>query len=581
MCSPLFFRLALLLAMFIGMSSEALAVNSYRWLGGTSGNETDWGTSTNWVVSPSTSTFPGNIGGNTDTTLFDSTGITKTIEVGFSGTINPSLDTLTFQDSYTLNIDSSSSLSLSGLSEVQSGNLVLGDIDHPGSYLNGDIQVDAGATLSGFFGNMTGLNNLGTIAPGDANTISELIVQGDFMPAPTSFLRIKIGSETSNDTMLVFGNSILNDSTMVIVPRAGFIVGNPYFIFFSSSFSGAFKLAQPSALDGALSESFGYIVYTINGFTSVIPNGAATYANQQLALAQTANWFGSQLQNRILGYTSPHNPTLWLTIVDGSNKLSNTGNGFKVSPKNVALGLEKSTHDSLCGLSLAYTHINSEGLVAAESANLKGDLYQIGSYGSHDQNNWRLGGHVTLGVTDNMDSQRWIDMGMGYATALSQFQAHSFSAAAQASYLGLSSNKSLSLQPLAGLQYQWLSRNHFMEQGSTGLELNVSHANYHSLRSRLGLALENDFNESVHPFGLAAWEHEFANKAGQVSASIPNVSINFNDLSGTPLNRESFVGKLGLSITKQKIWHLSAFYEGRHTSHYHENAAKLETSYSF
>ena len=600
-----FTRLISLVCLLGAASPEVFAActgSNFIWTGST---DSDWGTPSNWDLN---SSYPGSTC-SADTALFDSTGLIRVVNIADFAATTPNLTTLTFQDNYTLNVSYIGSLTTPSPSTVpstvQAGTLVLGDGSHPGTFLNGDLQVNAGATLNGL-GTVKNLDNYGTVAPGVPGitpaifNVGTFSTGGKFTAEPGSFLRIRLLeynppiSISTNDTLHVNGagsTTLLPGSNLVIDPSHGqFFIDFPYTVLETAgnNLTGTFNLIQPSAFDGSLSydyfPSFGSVTYTINGFTAAVPNGGATHANQQLALAQLSNWFDSAMRDRIIGYAGDKeggkiDPTVWLTTASETHKLSDKGNGFKASPKDVALGLEKSTSDTLLGLGLAYTHFSSEGFFVDERSRSKGNLYQLGSYGSQDRGNWRLGGNTALGITNDIDTERDVDMGIDSATVTGKHKAHRLSVETQASYLGLHTyNNTAALQPLVGLGYQWLGSNHFNEQGETTLELDVSHANYYSLNSRLGFALEAN-SEGIHPFALAAWEHEFANRASKVTVAVQPEGETFPDTNGTPINREVFATKLGLSAMLKQV-HFTAFYEGRHTNHYHENSGRLQASYS-
>ena len=490
---------------------------------------------------------------------------------------------------------------------VNQGTLVVGDFsDQTASIALSPVQVNPnvsgqGATLSGFgtiggfsFANSGGAT--GTVAPGDATHTGKLTVVGTFTTSgANSVYQVNIDS-SSVSNLNISGTATLGSNTTTVsitplVAPSSIPQGSYDILDAAAGVTGTFALMQPSALNGSLDYSNPKRVsYVISGLNfSVLENGTAVYGNQLLALAQAATWFDSQLQDRILGYasdkegganTSPSDPTVWAEVTDGSSKLADGSNGFKSDCKHVALGVEKSTCDQLMGIGFIYSDFSADAFVEDESSHVKGGFYQLGGYGSYDQNHWRFGGDLVLGTTADMNTTRTIDMGMKDFTAFGQYHANEISAEAQASYLGWMSNKTTSVQPIIGAQYQWLDRSHFAEHGSTSLELNLNRATYQSARSRLGLALEDNFECGLHPFALAAWEHEFADRAGSVSANLQVMGTPFNTNNNSDISRDIFVTKLGLSVTQQKIMHFTAFYEGRFTNHFHENAAKLQASYN-
>jgi len=490
-----------------------------------------------------------------------------------------------------------------GSTTVSSGNLVVGDITHPTASINAgsSISIASGAVLSGF-GTVPTLTNSGTVSPGDAAHIGTLTVNGDFVANPGSIYQANIDAMTTNSLLDIQGNQatfngVLQINPLVLTQHLLDLGTYDILTVQGTDTSGTFTLVQPSWLNGRL-EYFtdAGITHVLYVLCSCLIDTTVAYANQQTGFAQTANWFSSALEDRALDYSSGKpmdhtgfDPSVWVSFKEGKSHLSANDqtlvmgeNGFRNHPKQLAMGIEKSITDGLYGLGFAYTDIKVDGLAGDEFSNAKGNLYQAGVYGHSDYNNWRMTGAIDLGVSADIKTERnaeTLDDMVLIMKAQPKF--YTASAQTQAAYTAMKVSPYFAIQPLMGLHYQYLTTKAFKEQGDTGIEMSLRKSGYHSARTEIGAMIEDQLFSNFHTFALGSWEHEFADRTVELEVSIPNVN-NLYKAKGYSIGPEMFVAKAGFSLTNLKnILNVTAFYEGRFTNHFHENAGKLAINYSW
>jgi fibronectin-binding autotransporter adhesin len=168
---------------------------------------------TQWTVSGNVAAT-GNLGVSTDTGS----------QLTLSG--NVASQGFTKQGDGTLVIDGMATNS--GNAEVMAGRLIVGsDIAHAGAVMQGDVQVDSGATIGGH-GELSGNLNVlggGHLAPG--NSIGTLTVDGNLTLAQSSQIDFGFGAPGANfsqgvsDSVAVHGNLSLNGAALNITDAGG------------------------------------------------------------------------------------------------------------------------------------------------------------------------------------------------------------------------------------------------------------------------------------------------------------------------------------------------------------------------
>lgn len=531
-----------------------------------------------------------------------------------------------------------------GTNTVNAGTLLVGGTDsNSDAYLPGNVTVGVSGTLGGhgtIGGNVT---NSGMVNPGASH--GTLTILGAYAQAGSGTLNIDIHGAES-DVLNVSGLVTLNGNLQITVdPTEGFVPGQIYNVITSNvgvagSFNNVDGLGQfdqnfltaqvlfdtdnnqvsiaPALNETAIAAAdlgrnqralVNYLLQNNNNFgflgmigsaTTASELGAmlgessgATYANQELQLAQTSSWFESQLADRMDLYPQCNDmsknancmrhPSLWILPYGSSSSISSSDHtsGLDTSMGGAAVGVDFPVATSArLGAAVAATYFNSDA-TGNENASDDGTLYQFGIYGNYHANRWNLSASVAVSGTDNIDTTRTIDD----FSASSSYSATIFSQQVRASYDV--PVKSGHFRPFVGLVNQNVSRDDFSENtvdAASDFALSVGDEDFNSLKSQVGASLEFPM-KSVVFLASAAWQHEFSDTQGEVTGSYVDSS------SGTPtatsytvygidIGRESALVKAGFILVNKEKVKLSALYEGRFADSYSENGGKLQLDFN-
>lgn len=311
----------------------------------------------------------------------------------------------------------------------------------------------------------------------------------------------------------------------------------------------------------------------------------ATYANQQIALAQIDQQFQNEIAARLDGYI-PCQPVIsesallyskdvedgqaiytkdvdmveegflcsnqlwWATAYGGEDKLlaSEGISGLTSENYGGAIGSEiEIIPGGVLGFAVSYNNF-SENAKATEKAHVHGQLYQFGLYGRQDWGKLRFGGSFDYGTTNQVGVDRVIEapdiisetVGTTTSEVRGSYQATVIGAQARASYELMFYDEIL-LRPVIGSIYQRVKRHRFTETAAdlagpfnsltpdaiVGqlFRLHLVGEQYTSLRSVLGTNAEwsQDFFADLFPFVYLAWEHEFGDVSSHFTAGMGNI----------------------------------------------------------
>jgi len=330
---------------------------------------------------------------------------------------------------------------------------------------------------------------------------------------------------------------------------------------------------------------------------------AATYANQQVALAHIDQQFQNEIADRLDGYIpcqriaqeqiftkdieidvnefTCDNQLWWVSAYGGEdNLLSSEGiSGLRSENYGGALGSEfEIMEGTVLGFALSYNNFSEDAQIE-EKAHMHGQLYQFGVYGRQDLGNLRFGGSFDYAATNHITADRIIFIPEADAEVLGSYMATVIAAQARASYQFIPYDN-VSVRPVLGAIYQRVQRHRFTETTFTGYELEIVGQQYTSLRSILGanLELQQEFFRDLFPFLYLAWEHEFADENSKLTGGLL-VAQGGMEIIGTELGRNALALKTGFIISENNSWELSVQYEGRYAKGFAQNGGRLELSY--
>ncbi|MBA8901642.1 autotransporter-associated beta strand repeat-containing protein, partial [Phyllobacterium sp. P30BS-XVII] len=156
-----------------------------------------------------------------------SLGVNQTINTRYNGNIDGTGNLTKSGDGWlVLNGQNS----YSGSTLINGGGLVIGDADHPGAKLTGNVTVGAGSTLGGI-GTIGGLTvaSGGTIAPG--NSIGTLSVAGNVSLGAGSTYRVEIDPAGASDRIAASGSAVIAGANVDVVKVLGnYMPGRRYTI---------------------------------------------------------------------------------------------------------------------------------------------------------------------------------------------------------------------------------------------------------------------------------------------------------------------------------------------------------------
>lgn len=537
-------------------------------------------------------------------------------------------------------------LSMNGISsyigetQVHQGTLLVG-----GTAANSSAHIDSrtttvfpGATLGGH-GSLGGnLINNGTVSPGAS--IGTLTVEGDYIQAPNANFVVEVNSNGEGDLLNVLGTATVGGN-LVIDTTAGFLPGHNYQIIqaaggLAGEFTNVDGLGQfaqnflsgevtfdtennqillqtafnETAFDDAdlsrnqrimanyllasggdpASQALVGSATTVSELQPTLDKlSGATYANQELQLAQTSRWFETQIANRMVLYpdcqreggTSNKNclghKTVWVTVSGSNASIENESNsisGLDTDMGGVAAGIEfPIKHSGKIGAAVSAIYFSGDA-TGVESASDDGGLYQFGLYTHFHHGNWDLGANFDVGGTDSLDTTRTVG-------DYSNTSSYSASVIAQQFRIGydILAKQGVHVRPYVGMLNQNVSRDSFTESGA-GATLSVDEADFNSTKSVLGSAVEIPLGKLTF-LGSLDWLHEFRDTNATVSGSLTNSTgtESFNDVNGISIGRDSARVQAGVKFAETGKLRFTALYVGDFAGSYSENGATLQIDF--
>lgn len=531
-----------------------------------------------------------------------------------------------------------------GSAHITEGTLLIGgSADHSDALFNDAAVVYSGATLGGHGTVGRTLTNRGTVSPGAS--IGTLTVQGDYVQDPSATLMIEVDSDGNSDLLQVGGNASIAGNLMIDT-SAGFLPGHDYTILTAGGdLAGSFanvdgigrfdqdfltgrvnfddengRIFLTAALNpvaiGEINLNHNeriiadYLIATGGGDAasqgllgaaktaaqlelSANQLSGATYANQELQLAQTSRWFESQIANRMVLYPdcqreenkatnnnpvcAPHKAA-WVTVSGSQAEIAKEDNGtsgLDTSMGGVAAGIEFPVkHGGKIGAALSAIYFSGDA-TGVENASDDGGLYQFGVYTHFHHGNWDLGANVDVGGTDSLDTTRTVG-------DYSNTSSYGASVIAQQVRIGydIAAKYGVHVRPFVGFLNQQVSRDSFTESGS-GTTLSVDEADFHSAKSVLGSAVEIPLGKLTFLASLD-WLHEFDDTHASISGSLSQASDttqSFSDIKGISIGRDSTRVQAGLKFADTGKVQFTALYVGDFAGSYSENGATLQVDF--
>jgi outer membrane autotransporter protein len=258
-------------------------------------------------------------------------------------------------------------------------------------------------------------------------------------------------------------------------------------------------------------------------------------------------------------------PALWGRVFGGrANQGERDGiAGYHASYGGVIIGGDALVAPDwrLGGLfNYARTNVGNDGDNSGSSAGV--NSYGLMGYAGFDGKPWYV--NLTAGLArQQYSTTRDVSFTDFSGIANGSYNGTLATTSVQAGYpLALAS---LTLTPLAGLNYSTLRQNGYTESGGNGAALTVDGNTANSLKSQLGMKLERSFSTSygiLQPAAQLSWNHEFRDFRLSNTASFAADSrgaTSFSTLGTTPLRNTAQLS-LGATLLKNENLSLSARY---------------------
>ncbi len=520
---------------------------------------------------------------------------------------------------------------------INEGTVFIGaDQDHHSAQVGGNVIVNNSALLGGFgviVSDLT-LNGTATVSPGAS--IGTIQVNGKYIQTAGTTYFVELNANNESDVLSVTGAAYIQGGDLLVDMSQGFNSSFAYPILTASSVTGVFDnitvlqdffAAELEFSDNAIllspsfsSSAFNAAANTPNqeavaqylletGGTFQIQQliaamtdadeldllldqlSAATYADQELQLAQTARWFDAQMAARMQAYSrcegitytpadepantcAPH-PALWvLPYGSRADLAAGQVSGLQTDMGGVALGVDFPVSKAGkvgAAFSANYFSGHADG---QEIATDEGMLYQLGLYGDYVLGDWIVGMSMALSGTDDISATRDITVGNGMVAI-----SGSYSSAIVSEQIKLGYDWQIHhnhIRPFVELLGQQVSRDAFKEGGNPGFALTVENSDYDSVSSQLGALFEMPVGELTF-LGSLSWRHEFADIDATVCATIASQnSVDRFNVQSTEIGRDAVLINAGILLLPGNEINITVLYQGVFANAYQENGAKLQ-----
>ena len=503
-----------------------------------------------------------------------------------------------------------------GGTTVEAGMLAVGDANHPGARILGDVAVRGAATLRGH-GIITGnVTNDGVVRPG--GSIGTLTIAGDYTQSPTGTLFVDV-SPTSASQLKVGGTAALA-GTLNVLYGPGTYSAASYRIIDAASVTGRFQDVTSNA-PAALAQS---VQNLADGSTLTLAadapdddggdngsgdtgggdngggdNGGGDNGGGTIVIAPTnASVFGA-IASAATRETQRVNATLlsrlgrscddatapadcarpgqaWAQIVSNTAHVrgNSSASSYKDSHYGFLSGLDQQAGAWTLGVAGGYSHVD----VSEDDASGKIDSVRVAGYASRRAGGFDLS--ATVGAAYDFIQSRRSFAGLGRARGDGDGQ--EIFAGLQAS-LPLAAGP-FTVTPSAGLRYQYLHVESFRETGGTSQNLHLDSQDFNSLQPYAQLAVGIPFSTSASRPGLVeartgyAYETMDAHRRFRAAAgdgtgfTLPSV--------GT--TRGMVTAGLGVTLPVGKALDVSASYDRLFsTGNVSAQAFQLQATYRF
>jgi len=323
--------------------------------------------------------------------------------------------------------------------------------------------------------------------------------------------------------------------------------------------------------------------------------GGQTYADLGIIEAKTAQGFSDLLITRLASRRAlaagANEIAASSKFADAGSETPGSGTRMWVSASG---GIGQLAGDASDGISNADYHTAA---IAAGMDYQPSATWTIGAGFGYARNDVSLAGLSEAGTIDNYQAALYagyaegpwyFDVAAGYAFAAGAVDrsiafpgvrrstngdadADIFLSAFEAGY-ALGGGNGFATIPFARLQATSVNQSSFSETGGGAISLDVGGETYSSVRSILGMALDLSPPEHGGPLGYdltlrVGWAHEFADNAGEVTASFVGAPAGRFTVQGAAFGRDSLAVEFTSAVALSEGVGLTMTYDGDVASH--------------
>jgi fibronectin-binding autotransporter adhesin len=484
--------------------------------------------------------------------------------------------------------------SYTGSTAVDGGTLEVGDADHPGARLEGNVFVGSAGTLRGH-GSIGGdVSNDGVVRPG--GSIGTLTVDGNYTQSPSGTLFIDV-SPTAASQLKVGGTANLGGTLKVLYGPGTYSTAS-YRIVDAAAVSGQFSNTTantPANLAQTVQTSANGVTLALaadsgtggtGGGTAVVnPTNATIFGaigsaaireGQRVNEALLARLGGQPCGSGDAANCAQPGSQVWTQLVSNTNHVHGNDDApsYKDSHYGFLAGLDHQVGAWTVGVAGGYSHID----VREDEASGRIDTVRIAGYGARNVGPVNVA--ATIGTAyDFLDSRRSF---AGVGTAKGDTDGQEFTAGLQAS-LPLAAGPVV-ITPQAGLRYQYFHAGRFGEDGSTSQNLDVDSQNLHSLQPYAQVSVGIPLNTGAAKPALAqarvGYAYETLDSGRGVDAAAGD-GTRFS-LPGVAPSRGMLSAGVGVTLPLGKSTDVTASYDRLfNTGNTSAQTFQLQASYRF
>ena len=486
---------------------------------------------------------------------------------------------------FTLNGDNSG---FTGLTYVFAGTLEVGDASNTDATLGGDVNIYAGATLSGHGTVLGDVTNSGIVSPG--GTIGTLTVGGDYSQGAAAALNIEV-SPTTASRLAVNGEADLAGSLNITFDPGTYSAKTYNLVTAAGGVQGTFDTVTKtgtSNLNGLTSA----VTYSTDDVNLVL-SGTGTGTGDVIVAPTDTTIFSAMGTSAMLGAQATETSILnhisdsaskqttpsgaWASATGSYNRVHGTDTPFFDDDRYGFLaGVDHRVGDYTLGSAFGFDHSVINESNTGDSGTI--DSVRAAAYASRFVGPVNLAAVVGGGLDVISQKREFGSEGDARGT-------HNGGNALAGLQASLPMNVGgFTVSPQLGLRYTYFRADDFYEHGAGGEDLRVGADSQNSLQPYAGVAVGRIFDSaSAHPIQMTA-RLGYARELLSTRRSVDVTSLDGTDFSadGSPMSRNYLSTGLSAGVRLNKATTVSVSYDTMiNTSRTSSQTGSLNLAYRF